>query len=81
MGNDFDAAHAPSVATISRFARGRRRHLPAPRAGTKSARHADEGTAHRDAIFLKWSTRRDGSRFMVSTSTSRPIGPAVAPPA
>lgn len=37
--------------------------------------------AHLDAIFRKRSLRRDGSRFMVSISTSRPIGPAVLPPA
>src|SRR5262249_30241021 len=39
------------------------------------------GHRHREAIFLKRSTWREGSSFMVSTSTSRPIGPAVAPPA
>ena len=44
-------------------------------------RQAHRRASHRDAILRKRSVRREGSRFMVSTSTSRPIGPAVAPPA
>jgi len=38
MGNSIGTAHDPSVAEIPRFARDRRRHLPALRARRKSTR-------------------------------------------
>jgi hypothetical protein len=50
-------------------------------ADRRRGREAKRRQGHRAAIFLKRSVWREGSSFMVSSSTSRPIGPAVAPPA